>query len=563
MNQKPKPHLNLTTANFLNRIISVCKKTVYFQVFDKKTSKTRLSKFLKSRSLLIVNDCFKNESNAVFGVFLQRLIISAILTFLVTLYPKTTLTQVLEQDSLALVVFYNSTGGPDWTNNYGWLTGPVSTWYGVTVEGDRVIELGGNGTFSFNNLTGHLPSEIGELTALRKLVPGNNPELSGEIPVEIGNLQQLAVIGIGNCSLTGTIPNTIGNCSCLKSISFRENNLTGSIPGEIGNLDSLKFLHLYDNQLTGLIPSELGNLTILRTLELYQNNLSGTIPENLGNCDSLGEFRINNNQLTGELPEELAFFTNISQFDVSYNQLEGDMPDVFGQNNFSGNMLLNDNKLTGIPPWSGGHWILEALTIENNKMTFEDIEPHFVGYTYFTYAPQDSMEMKTDTLLPPGSNISIYSGTGGEYTYYKWFLNDELILESSTADTLYIENLTASDTGTYTCTATNSKATELTLYRRPYHIGLDTGAYVKEKNIQAAIKVFPNPVTDALYIKYSHTQNTVSIAIYSLYGKPVFKKVINSHNGKTKINMQGFKAGVYILNIENETNSFNHKLIKQ
>jgi hypothetical protein len=46
----------------------------YFQVFDKKTSKTRLSKFLKSRSLLIVNDSFKNESNAVFGVFLQRLI---------------------------------------------------------------------------------------------------------------------------------------------------------------------------------------------------------------------------------------------------------------------------------------------------------------------------------------------------------------------------------------------------------------------------------------------------------------------------------------------------------
>ncbi|WP_235208357.1 hypothetical protein, partial [Saccharicrinis fermentans] len=41
--------------------------------FDKKASKTRLSIFLKPRSLLIVNDCFKNENNAVFGVFLQRL----------------------------------------------------------------------------------------------------------------------------------------------------------------------------------------------------------------------------------------------------------------------------------------------------------------------------------------------------------------------------------------------------------------------------------------------------------------------------------------------------------
>jgi len=55
-------------------IISVCKKTHIFFVCDKKTSRTRLAEFLKTRSLLIVNDCFKNEQNAVFGVFLQRLI---------------------------------------------------------------------------------------------------------------------------------------------------------------------------------------------------------------------------------------------------------------------------------------------------------------------------------------------------------------------------------------------------------------------------------------------------------------------------------------------------------
>jgi len=54
-------------------VSSSCKKTREFPVFDKKTSKTRLSKFLKPGSLQIVNDCFKNESNEVFGVFLQRL----------------------------------------------------------------------------------------------------------------------------------------------------------------------------------------------------------------------------------------------------------------------------------------------------------------------------------------------------------------------------------------------------------------------------------------------------------------------------------------------------------
>ncbi|MCF6331739.1 MAG: efflux RND transporter periplasmic adaptor subunit [Draconibacterium sp.] len=64
----------------MNHPFNASKKTTYFHSFDKKASKTKpapncrgLSKFLKPRSLLLVNDCFRNESNEVFGVFLQRL----------------------------------------------------------------------------------------------------------------------------------------------------------------------------------------------------------------------------------------------------------------------------------------------------------------------------------------------------------------------------------------------------------------------------------------------------------------------------------------------------------
>jgi outer membrane protein assembly factor BamB len=45
-----------------------------FQVFTKKASNTRLSKFLNPGSLHVVNDWFKNESNEVVGVFLERLV---------------------------------------------------------------------------------------------------------------------------------------------------------------------------------------------------------------------------------------------------------------------------------------------------------------------------------------------------------------------------------------------------------------------------------------------------------------------------------------------------------
>jgi len=54
-------------------LFSASKKTTFFTVFDKKTPKTRLAKFLKTGSTPEAYDCFKNEHNAVFGVFLQRL----------------------------------------------------------------------------------------------------------------------------------------------------------------------------------------------------------------------------------------------------------------------------------------------------------------------------------------------------------------------------------------------------------------------------------------------------------------------------------------------------------
>ena len=86
--------------------------------------------------------------------------------------------QVLPQDSLALVAFYNSTGGPNWNNNTGWLAGPVSTWYGVTVINNRVSKI----MMWSNNMVGILPNELGLLTKLHSFGISNEPGLTGIIP---------------------------------------------------------------------------------------------------------------------------------------------------------------------------------------------------------------------------------------------------------------------------------------------------------------------------------------------------------------------------------------------
>ena len=84
-----------------------------------------------------------------------------------------------EGDSLALVALYNSTGGPTtWTDRTGWLQDPVSDWRGISLDASgRVTDIVLRG----NGLSGSLPSELGQLTALLNINLSSN-RLSGPDP---------------------------------------------------------------------------------------------------------------------------------------------------------------------------------------------------------------------------------------------------------------------------------------------------------------------------------------------------------------------------------------------
>ncbi|MGC4022325.1 MAG: FG-GAP-like repeat-containing protein [Cyclobacteriaceae bacterium] len=82
-----------------------------------------------------------------------------------TLLPANTL------DSLALVDMYNNLVGGNWINQGNWFHGPISTWYGVTVDSTgRVIGIDLRG----NRLRGAIPSSFTNLTALQTLRLQNN-----------------------------------------------------------------------------------------------------------------------------------------------------------------------------------------------------------------------------------------------------------------------------------------------------------------------------------------------------------------------------------------------------
>ena len=202
-------------------------------------------------------------------LFMKKIFLGLIALFLFT----TIKAQVNKQDSLALVDLYDSTGGPNWTNHTNWLTSaPLSSWGGITVNTARVTKL----QLGSNNLIGHLPITIGQLSNLQQLILNNNV-LSDSIPSSIGNLSKLTLLYFYNNKFNGSIPSSLGNLSNLTTLGLYSNQLSGNLPSSLGQLSKLTLLTVWGNNLSGNIPSEIGALS-LSTLYLDNNHFSGTIP---------------------------------------------------------------------------------------------------------------------------------------------------------------------------------------------------------------------------------------------------------------------------------------------
>ena len=100
----------------------------------------------------------------------------------------------------------------------------------------------------------------------------------------------------------------------MSGIDLSANKLTGSIPPEIGNLDELVQLNISCNQLIGPIPETFSKLNQIKSLDLSYNQLSGTIPRQLTQLKFLEVFSIAYNNFSGRTPD---FKDQFGTFDKS------------------------------------------------------------------------------------------------------------------------------------------------------------------------------------------------------------------------------------------------------
>jgi Leucine-rich repeat (LRR) protein len=154
------------------------------------------------------------------------------------------------------------------------------------------------------DLTGKIPTEIGQLVNLNELYLDNN-KLTENIPTEIGQLVNLKHLFLFNNKLTGKIPTEIGQLVNLNTLYLFNNKLIEKIPTEIRKLVNLQSLSLCDNKLTGKIPTEIGQLVNFKYLSVRHNKLTGKIPTEIGKLVNLKCLYSFNNNLTGKIPTEI------------------------------------------------------------------------------------------------------------------------------------------------------------------------------------------------------------------------------------------------------------------
>jgi hypothetical protein len=338
-----------------------------------------------------------------------------------------------QEDSLALVDFYLNAEGTGWTNNSGWLTGPLQSWEGVEIENDRVTKL------NLSNVgIPFLPASMMPLTRL-KLFDISFNTLSGElIPGWINDsiFPSLKELYIQGCDFQGPIPGSISSLDSLEQLSMGRNFLEpGPIPAWINpsSFPFLKGLDLTYMNRTGSLEAQgwIADFPQLESLMIGGNDFDDTETPSWmygGGFASTSLQIIDISALNLSKVADVFFSEtfNIAALIVDFNPLTVNPVVQLGQNaanfpNFQSISIVNAN-IDSLPPIKSLMPSLNSISANNflslfwntrNKLRFDDLARATQGGTLFINAQnQDTIGTKYTISVCLGESVKVLLDNG-------------------------------------------------------------------------------------------------------------------------------------------------------
>jgi gliding motility-associated-like protein len=350
---------------------------------------------------------------------------------------------------------------------------------------------------SNNKISDTITYKIGDMANLRN-VQLNKNNFYNILPPTLSKLRKLAYLDVSDNIITGAIPPQIGQVTSLGYLNIARNRFNLGIPPTFSDLVNLYFFDCSSNNLGGSLPANFGNLKLLQHLDISKNQFNGDFPASVVGLEKLTYFDMSSNSfyydnlqlittftalrhldisknlIARPLPNDLGKLTDLVYFNFSQNFIPGEIPASIGNLRKLQRLLGNNNRLSGGVPYSinsakslieldiSFNQILDfpvldsiklnILRVNNNRLTFEDLEPNIRSANLFVYSPQAKIVLEQPCLLK--------ANVGGRYNRYKWFFSGTAVSECG-CDT--INTYLANRPGAYMCEIRNDSVKNLVI----------------------------------------------------------------------------------------------------
>jgi len=178
------------------------------------------------------------------------------------------------------------------------------------------------------------------------------------------------------------------------------------------------------------------------------------------------------------------------------------------------------------------------------------------------YSTVNITSQPADITVSEGSIASFSIETEGTPDSIQWFKNDTLLVDDNVhyygtnSSTLIIANVKMSDAGDYHCVIASQGCNNVE--SNSATLTVEEANNNSEVNLTDFV-IYPNPVTDHLYIK--SPLYMADIQIFNVTGEKVFSQ--SSIDKNFDIDFSNFSKGLYFIFIQINDASYNFKVIKQ